>query len=199
MISLNFLLSCLLLLASQGWADQNYNLQINEMVNNMVSAKMVEVHEQVMGIRMEMEEKDKEIEEIKNELEELNAKMADVGQNSFKDMPHVISCAYRQYWNTPSATVTYDWLTADYANSDQPGGGDGSIDIDTGVFTTLVEGFFTVTYSGHHASMSPGDWVHLLLMHNGQNIGWHGAWVSSSDSNNGGQSEDQGSRTVVSS
>ena len=137
------LLSCLLL-ASQCSAREDSNQQIEEIVN-MMAVKMVEVQENVAELRMEMEEKGKKMEEMQKEMAAKDKKMEeitkelkdvmDVGQKSLRDLPYVMTCAFNGWWSTPSATITYDRLIADFNNSDRPGGGDGSMDINTGVYT----------------------------------------------------------------
>ena len=283
------LLSCLLL-ASQGWANMDNNQQIEEMMNNMMATKMVEVEERVeTKLRGEMEEKDKEIEELRENMEkrevmreammdemeekvanmrevvreemdkevdmireemyvkvevmreemdkkvkmireemdvkvemmreemeekdntmkkeldtfetrkaEMSTKLKEVGQKSLRDLPYAMSCAYRHGpWTTPSATITYERLSADYNNSDRPGGGDGMLDISTGVYTALTAGHYTVTFSGM-AKVDPGEKVEFQLMHNGKGGNGYGWWESASGSNNGGVIDDQGSWTLVS-
>ena len=246
------LLSCLLL-ASQGWADMDNNQQIEEMINNMMAAKMVKVQERMeTQMRADMKEKDEQINKMKEKMEkgemmrgemreemeemreklekkmeetvevtreemeetdntmkkqlnmletlnaELTTKLNELDQKSLRDLPYMLACAYRDKWTTPSATITYDRLSADYNNSDRPGGGDGEMDISTGKFTALTAGHYTITFSGW-ASVDPGEEVVVQLMHNDQSLpGSEGWWLSYSKSTNSGVIDDQGSRTVVS-
>ena len=201
------------------------NQQIEEIVNSMMVAKMVEVEERVeTKLRAEMEEKDKQMEEMRKKVEEgevmteemkekanemkkqlnrlesrnveLTTKLKEVDQRSLKDLPFILTCAYQDKWTTPGATITYSSLSADYNNSDRPGGGDGDMDITTGKYTSLTAGHYTVTYSGI-SELSPGERVVFQLMKNGQNAGYDGRWYSQSVSNTDGRTDDQGSRTVV--
>ena len=112
-------------------------------------------------------------------------------------MPYIITCAYQNQWTNHSATITYDRLTADYNNSDRPGGGDGRLDISTGVYTALTAGHYTVTYSGM-ARVNPGEYVVFQLLKNNKSAVNEGRWHSYSRGNNGDYIDDQGSRTVVS-
>ena len=63
---LTVLLSCCLLLGSQAVADQNRNHRLEEMVDNMIVVKMIEVKEEMESrnemLRMEMEENVKKLE-----------------------------------------------------------------------------------------------------------------------------------------
>ena len=171
-----------------------------EMLEKM-KVVMEDMEEKVEMMREEMEVKDNQLKKQLGVLEtknaELTTKLKEVDQKSLRDLPYVMSCAYRRSWTTPSATITYERRSADYNNSDRPGGGDGDMDISTGKFTALTAGHYTVTYSGH-VYMHPGEDVQFQLMHNDQSSGDEGRWHSYSSSSNGGNSDDQGSRTVVS-
>ena len=241
--SLTVLLSCFLL-AVLASADMDNNQQMEQMMSNMMAAKMGEVEEKVQEMRAEITEKDREMEEMREEMREemekreevmrqemqekvdviremreemdekdnkvkkqldglearnteLTSKLREVDQKSLRDLPFVLTCAYKHDWSTPSATITYDRLTVDYNNSGRPGGGDGELDITTGKFTALTPGHYTVTYSGY-ARVDPGEKVIVQLMKNGQDVGYEGEWQSYCSSANGGSIRDQGSRTVVS-
>ena len=101
--------------------------------------------EEVMVIRKEVEEK---VGELTKKLEFHERKVAEVEVKATRDLPYVMMCAYKAVWSTPDSTITYDRLTADYNNGNRPGGGDSTMDINTGKFTTLTPGHYTVTYSG---------------------------------------------------
>merc|ERR1712080_245629 len=112
-----------------------------------------------------------------------------------KDLPYVMSCAYQDGWSRASSTITYDSLLSDYNNADKPNGGDGRMDITTGVFTCLTAGHYTVTYSGH-VRVDPGEDVSIYLHHNGERVE-ESQWYSYQSYENGGVIYDQGSRTVI--
>merc|ERR1719481_1579623 len=87
-----------------------------------------------------------------------------------RGIPYVMTCAYKDLWQTSSATITYDSLLSDYKNNDDINGGDGIMDITTGVFTVIKPaGFYTITYSGW-ANLLPGDMIILHLYHNGTQV-----------------------------
>merc|ERR1719481_1721858 len=74
-----------------------------------------------------------------------------------RGLPYVMTCAYRFTWYDSSATITYDSLLSDFKNSDDPDGGDGILDIKTGVYTVIKPaGYYTITFSGN-AVLEPGD------------------------------------------
>ena len=211
------LVSCALMVA-HGLADMDNNEQIEQIFNKMMAAKISEVEEKVEEMRVE---KDREMEEMQEKVDvmreemrekenklkkqldglearntELTTKLREVDQKSPKDLPFILTCAYKKEW-TASGTITYDRLTVDYNNSGRPGGGDGDMDISTGQFTALTPGHYTVTYSGT-ARADPGEYVIFQLMKNGVDVGDEGKWRSYSNSDNGDYIDDQGSRTVVS-
>ena len=97
------------------------------------------------------------------------------------------------HWTTPTATITYDRLIADYNNADRPGGADGVLDIATGIFTCLCPGHCTVTYSGH-ITLHTEERTIIGNYKNNKNIGREGQWESSGT----GITRDQGSSTIVS-
>merc|ERR1712080_126879 len=96
---------------------------------------------------------------------------------------------------THSANITYDSLISDYNNSDKPGGGDGVMDIDSGHFTCLTAGHYTVTFSGW-ARVKPGEIAYVSLYHNGDRVD-ESEWWSYNSGSNRGWIQDQGSRTVI--
>ena len=129
----------------------------------------------------------------------LTSQMKYVEQKSLKVQPIVVACAYQNHWTTPSSTITYERLSADFDNGECPGGGEGSMDITTGKFTAVTPGHYTVSFSGH-AFVNPGEDVIFYIMHNDQVAGvsseaW---WHSGSSISNAGWLSDQGSRSMVS-
>ena len=85
----------------------------------------------------------------------------------------------------------------EFNNSDRPGGADGTMNIETGVFTAFTSGYYIITFSGY-VDAHPGEFTLMWLHHNGERVE-----ESRFESYSGaGDSEDyihdQGSRTVVS-
>merc|ERR1719370_1536291 len=71
-------------------------------------------------------------------------------QEGLRDLPLVMVCAAVDgYWNQAESVVTYDRIVSEHNNFDKPGGGDGMMDIETGVFTVLTSGYYIITYSGN--------------------------------------------------
>merc|ERR1711942_555323 len=76
-----------------------------------------------------------------------------------RGLPYVMTCAYRYRWTTSSARITYDSLLSDYKNSDDVNGGDGIMDIKTGVYTVIKPaGYYTITFSGR-AVLQQGEYL----------------------------------------
>merc|ERR1712059_102681 len=128
-----YILTCLFFLATS--KGENCTQYVGDMVQQM---------------RNEMKN------ELKNELRaEMKAEMwaemkADIPitvSRAVKEMPYVLVCAYRESWPHAGATITYDYLIADFNNKDKPGGGNGHMNIQSGVFTAVTHGYYTVTIS----------------------------------------------------
>merc|ERR1719187_123683 len=104
------------------------------------------------SIKEHLEEKEAEIlmkiEELRNEnlalrvrMEKHEAEMTkELTSVSTRDLPYMMLCAYQDSWTTASATVTYDSLVSSYNNHDHPNGGDGKLDLGSGIYTCLTAG-----------------------------------------------------------
>merc|ERR1719209_1872154 len=112
--------------------------------------------------------------EIKKELDKVLPTAVEEG---LKDLPYEMVCAYKGTWTEENSIVSYDKITVEFNNSDQPGGGDGSMNIETGIFTTVTSGYYIITFSGSvgvHAKEYTGMW----LNHNGVQL-WESRFVTS--------------------
>merc|ERR1711953_1058684 len=90
---------------------------------------------------------------------------------SLRDLPIILISAYRGGPIRSPQTVTFASLLANYNNGDTPGGGDGKLDLDSGVFTCLTPGYYTVSYSAY-GLVGPdfGDHIIMYLYKNGLKI-----------------------------
>ena len=113
--------------------------------------------------------------EIEQKMEMMEQKM--VVPKSELEQPVLLICAFVESWSKALATVSFDRLTTDHSNADQPGGADGVLDITSGTFTCLTAGHYTVTYSGQ-ADLAPGQRTDLFLSLNGATAGAEGLWSS---------------------
>ena len=83
--------------------------------------------------------------EVKDaENEELRMKVKEMELTTRATSSSVAMCAYQDTWDTKTATITYDSLLSAIG---------GDMDLNTGVFTALVGGTYSITVSGY----SKGD------------------------------------------
>merc|ERR1711953_526301 len=87
---------------------------------------------------------------------------------SLRDLPIILISASRGSVLTSPQTVTFDSFLANYNNGDRPGGGDGKLDLDSGVFTCLTPGYYTVSYSAIGWVGPNNDYINMFLYKNGQ-------------------------------
>ena len=84
-----------------------------------------------MEMRQEMDKLKSELSKKENEVglyvrENIRAALAEV--------PYLAVCAYKQVWEPEilGTAITFDKFLANFNNADQPGGGDGQLDLNTG-------------------------------------------------------------------
>merc|ERR1711978_533481 len=119
-----------------------------------------------------------EMDKLKSELSkrenELSLYMRENIRAALAEVPYLAVCAYKQVWEPEilETTITFDKFLANFNNADQPGGGDGQLDLNTGVFTCLTAGHYTISYTA-----SAGNWgdglvrVHQIYLYlNGEQV-----------------------------
>ena len=87
---------------------------------------------------------------------------------SLRDLPIVLISAWRSDWFYPQ-TVTFDSFLANYNKANRPGGGDGVLELNTGIFTCTTPGYYTVSFS-IYTTMGPDHDQHLFLYKNGMEV-----------------------------
>merc|ERR1711936_1396846 len=105
---------------------------------------------------------------------------------SLRDLPIILISAWRGSYIHFPQTVTFDSFLANYNNGDTPGGGDGKLDLDSGVFTCLTPGYYTVSYSAYGRVGPTSGIISMYLYKNGLEIFeslWH-FWANSDALNN---------------
>merc|ERR1711936_1529795 len=105
---------------------------------------------------------------------------------SLRDLPIILISAWRDSPIRSPQTVTFDSFLANYNNGDRPGGGDGKLDLDSGVFTCMTPGYYTVSYSAYGYVGPNYDNIDMFLYKNGLDISeslWH-FWANSDALNN---------------
>merc|ERR1711990_548639 len=93
-------------------------------------------------LRMEVEEESSR-KEIASNISNNDA----LTNPSLRDLPIVIISAWRAGTIISPQTVTFESFLANYNNGNRPGGGDGELDLDSGVFTCFTPGYYQVSFS----------------------------------------------------
>ena len=113
------------------------------------SSLVQELRQEVSALRAQLREDRRREEEVAARLEVLEARLDREGERrttleaeveAREEVPSVLMCAYQDIWNDEMSTVTYDSFLSNFNNADKPGGGDGQLDLATGVFTCLTTG-----------------------------------------------------------
>merc|ERR1712130_223934 len=116
-------------------------------------------------------------------------------KEGLRDLPYLMVCAFQNDLRSPNSVVPYDRITTEYNNANQPGGGDGSMDIKTGVFTVLTSGYYTITFSAS-VRVRAGESAEMYINRNGELIE-ESRWLTMMASDGtASYIDDQGSRTV---
>ena len=174
-------------------------LQIVDLQNQLKEVKADrknENQEVAKSLKSEMTKKCKA--EVKKELEK---SLPTAVEQGLRDLPYEMVCAYKEMWyeadSFPGSVISYDRITLEFNNSNQPGGADGTMDIETGVFTTVTSGYYIITFSGN-AYVEPGEYTEMWLHHNGVRVEESQIVTSMLVGDSGDAIGGQGSRTVVS-
>jgi len=105
-------------------------------------------------------------------------------------------CAYNYRWDKADSVVPYDSIFMEFNNSDRPGGADGTMNIETGVFTTVTSGYYIITFSCS-VHVHAGEYTQMWLYHNGAKVD-ESEFFTRGHPGSGDSIQDHGSRTVVS-
>merc|ERR1712037_607166 len=100
--------------------------------------------------------------EVKKELDKVLPTAVELG---LRDLPFEMVCAYKERWDRVGV-INYERISVEFNNADLPGGGDGSMNIETGVFTTVTSGYYIVTFSTT-VYVTAGEYTQMYLYHNG--------------------------------
>merc|ERR1712059_46331 len=140
-----YILTCLFFLATS--KGENCTQYVGDMVQQMRNEMKNELKNELRA-EMKAEMWAEMIAELKAEMRaEMKADIPITVSRAVKEMPYVLVCAYRESWPHAGATITYGYLIADFNNKDKPGGGNGHMNIQSGVFTAVTHGYYTVTIS----------------------------------------------------
>ena len=61
--------------------------------------------------------------------------------------------------------MTFDRFLANFNNADRPGGGDGVLDLDSGIFTCFTPGYYTVSFSAYGNVGASGYYSQKLYLY----------------------------------
>ena len=89
---------------------------------------------------------------------------------SLRDLPIVIISAWQHNILHSPQTVTFESFLANFNNAARPGGGDGVLDLDSGVFTCFTPGYYTVSFSAYAVSGINYTDLRLYLNKNGAKL-----------------------------
>jgi|ERR1712192_41579 len=168
-------------------------IQIADLQNQLKEVKVERKNQNLVAahnLKSEFETQFKA--EVKKELDKVLPTAVEQG---LRNLPFEMVCAYRELWET-KGVVNYDNITVEFNNSDRPGGADGTMNIETGVFTTITSGYYIITFSGF-VQVQAGEWTNMYLYHN--EIRLEESHFGTSMHVGSGQDwiRDQGSRTVI--
>jgi len=164
-----------------------------EMETKMEAELETKLSKKDAEIQTKLDKKDAEIEIMKAEMEQKveSAALPGAVAEAVRDLPQLLVSVYQSSWSTADATITFDSYISDY----NTGGGDGTLDLATGVFTCLTPGQYTITYSGQSV-LNPGERNIIYLYVNGAQI-WESRYIDYTDSGLGGWITTQGSRSLI--
>ena len=104
--------------------------------------RLTELTEEVM----KMKNQKQDVARLKHEVRTEVRKQVEQVEQELKELPYEMVCAYCNYCNWENDIVSYDNITVELNNSDQEGGADGTMNIETGVFTAVTSGYYIVTF-----------------------------------------------------
>ena len=180
--------------------DAETDMMKCEMETKM-KAEMETMKAEMETMKAEMEtklgKKDAEMETMRAKVSALErkAEVADLPgalAEAIRDVPQVLVSVTKYYWATPDATITFDTFISYYKS----GGGHGTLDLATGVFTCMTPGFYTITFSGY-SWLDPGE-ENMIYAHVRGVMIAESRYRDSSSSGVGDTIQTQGSKTMVS-
>merc|ERR1712089_80932 len=127
-----------------------------------------------------------EIQKMKLEMDEMKSMISKEVSKAIKEIPSVMVCSYQNEWTTPDATITFEEIISEFSVN---GGGD--MDLESGTFTAVTPGHYTITLNGQ-AELQAGQQVDVYIHKNGEYLlegEWH-SWAAE-------YTLDQGSRSVI--
>jgi len=147
-------------------AKQNEMETRLEAKNKEMEARLESLADRMKEDKDESEKKRRELEASVSELR-IKVEEVEVTKPSVRDLPIVIISAWRENEVRSPQTVTFESFLANYNNAARPGGGDGVLDLDSGIFTCITPGYYTVSFSVYaHVGPTYGVLTELYLYKN---------------------------------
>merc|ERR1712032_8019 len=172
---------------------ERMELRLKEMEKNM--------KEKIQELETRLESKDKEMEEFKDNMKEereawISKLRLEVDESLMKDSdtnnsttgltkptlsssPFLLISAWQPHDLRSPQTVTFESFLANYVYDN--GGGDGGLDLDSGVFTCITPGYYTVSFSAYSHVGPSFDSKVLCLYKNGIEVA-ESRWLLSTHS-----------------
>ena len=99
--------------------------------------------------------------EVKKEVDNVLPTAVEQG---LRDLPFEMVCVSQDRWYETNSVISYNRVTVEASNSNQPGG---SMNIETGVFTAVTSGYYISTFSCiPQVTTGAGDSTQMWLYHN---------------------------------
>jgi len=139
-----------------------------EAKNREMETRLQELEEKMKEGKEELEKRESrlmtEVEEsLRKEFPSIDPDNA-LTDPSLRDLPIVLISAWHSDSLTSSQTVTFDSFLANFNNANRPDGGDGVLNLDSGLFTCFTPGYYSVSFSAH-ATIRPGDLPATLFLY----------------------------------
>ena len=104
----------------------------------------------------------------------------------------VLLCVYKYHWTDADSTITFDrYLDTNYDNGDRA-----DMNLDTGIFTCLTSGFYTITFADI-SRLLPSQQTWIWLYMNGERVDGSHVEQDTGDDTIGDFLSLSGSRTLV--
>ena len=152
--------------------DMETRMQNEQDEKEMLVLRLEKTEAKIKEMASKLESKEKDVESKLEDLEDKIKQEKDdnaLAQPTPRDLPIVFISAWRQDWVTSPQTVTYESFLFNFNNADKPGGGDGELDLDSGVFTCFTPGYYSVSFSAY-AVVGPDDANPRLYLYKNTNI-----------------------------
>ena len=147
----------------------------------MLSTQRKNENQEIASLKKQVTDMESKVEEVASLKSEMRAEVKKEVDKGLRDLPFEMVCAYKHNWDKVGI-MNYDRISMEFNNSDRPGGlfvqiyshnihtgGDGTMNIETGVFTTVTSGYYIVTYSAA-VRVYAGDSTDMWLHHNGVQV-----------------------------